>query len=119
MMFHHFLSSLGWIHNLYLKACGPPGPAPPGRGRPKAHYAGRPGPDPGGLSGRLGPARTNLTRNSSRRVGSAARARPTVTPAAALAVCDSGAGIVTPAPSRPPLITPATRTVTASASESP
>ena len=38
LIFHHFLSSLGWIHNLYLKACCPPGPAPPGRGRPKAHY---------------------------------------------------------------------------------
>ena len=41
LIFHPFLSSLSWIHNLYLKAFGPPGPAPPGRGRPKAHY-GRP-----------------------------------------------------------------------------
>ena len=39
LIFHHFLSSLAWIHNPYLTACGPPGPAPPGSGRPKAHYA--------------------------------------------------------------------------------
>ena len=34
------VSSLAWIHDLYLKACGPPGPTPPSRGRPnlKAHY---------------------------------------------------------------------------------
>ena len=30
MIFHHFLSGLSWNHNLYLKACNPPGPAPPG-----------------------------------------------------------------------------------------
>ena len=40
LIFHHFLSCLIWIHNLDLKACGPPGPAPPAGGRalPKAHY---------------------------------------------------------------------------------
>ena len=26
LIFHHFLSSLAWIHSLYLKACGRPGP---------------------------------------------------------------------------------------------
>ena len=35
-IFHRFMSGLAWIHNLYLKACSPPGPAPPSRGRPKA-----------------------------------------------------------------------------------
>ena len=39
LIFHRFLSGLAWIHNLYLKACGPPGPPRwPGGARLKAHY---------------------------------------------------------------------------------